>query len=231
MGGCRLTWRLRRLSPRAEQDCDADLPAHADRPCGLSPGFGARVPMLRTRNSVRRAPRRVSRRHGRPAYGSQAKGSIGKAARGSAPGATTGPTRIAGLLSRAPPSGLAFTFVRPPDHGAVLLANAQISWLSSGAATAAGWRSLPDAIRRKRAPIRAISFWRLSRTRIRPKPGISRSFAHPTSTRRHSENKGRSSLRRGATTHSRRRSSAASPITGARGRPTEAALCDFSPTP
>ncbi len=36
--------------------------------------------------------------------------------------------------------------LRPPDHGAVLLANAQISWLSSGAATAAGWRSLPDAI-------------------------------------------------------------------------------------
>ena len=36
--------------------------------------------------------------------------------------------------------------LRPPDHGAVLLANAQMGWLSSGAATAAGWRSLPDAI-------------------------------------------------------------------------------------
>ena len=31
--------------------------------------------------------------------------------------------------------------LRPPDHGAVLLANAQIGWLSSGAATGAGWRS------------------------------------------------------------------------------------------
>ncbi len=35
--------------------------------------------------------------------------------------------------------------LRPPDHGAVLLANAQIGWLTTGAATGAGWRSLPDA--------------------------------------------------------------------------------------
>jgi DNA-binding transcriptional LysR family regulator len=35
--------------------------------------------------------------------------------------------------------------LRPPDHGAVLLANAQMGWLRSMAAAGAGWRPLPDA--------------------------------------------------------------------------------------
>jgi hypothetical protein len=35
--------------------------------------------------------------------------------------------------------------LRPPDHSAVLLANAQMGWLSSAGAAGAGWRPLPDA--------------------------------------------------------------------------------------
>jgi hypothetical protein len=35
--------------------------------------------------------------------------------------------------------------LRPPDHSAVLLANAQMSWFGSMAAAGAGWRPLPDA--------------------------------------------------------------------------------------
>lgn len=34
--------------------------------------------------------------------------------------------------------------LRPPEHSAVLLANAQMGWLRSPAATAAGWRPLRD---------------------------------------------------------------------------------------
>jgi hypothetical protein len=34
--------------------------------------------------------------------------------------------------------------LRPPDHSAVLLANAQMGWLGSAAAAGAGWRPLPD---------------------------------------------------------------------------------------
>jgi hypothetical protein len=35
--------------------------------------------------------------------------------------------------------------LRPADHSALLLANAQMGWLGSVAATGAGWRPLPDA--------------------------------------------------------------------------------------
>lgn len=35
--------------------------------------------------------------------------------------------------------------LRPPDHSAVLLANAQMGWLRSPEAVADGWRPLPDA--------------------------------------------------------------------------------------
>jgi hypothetical protein len=35
--------------------------------------------------------------------------------------------------------------LRPPDHSAMLLANAQMGWLGSVAAAGAGWRPLPDA--------------------------------------------------------------------------------------
>jgi hypothetical protein len=35
--------------------------------------------------------------------------------------------------------------LRPPDHSAVLLANAQMGWLASMAATGAGWRPAADA--------------------------------------------------------------------------------------
>jgi hypothetical protein len=35
--------------------------------------------------------------------------------------------------------------LRPPDHSATLLANAQMGWLRSPAATAAGWQPVPDA--------------------------------------------------------------------------------------
>jgi hypothetical protein len=34
--------------------------------------------------------------------------------------------------------------LRPPDHSAVLLANAQMGWLGSATAAAAGWRPVPD---------------------------------------------------------------------------------------
>ena len=39
---------------------------------------------------------------------------------------------------------LAIYVLRPPDHSAVLLANAQMGWLGSAAAAGAGWRPLPD---------------------------------------------------------------------------------------
>jgi hypothetical protein len=35
--------------------------------------------------------------------------------------------------------------LRPPQHGQILLANAQYEWLASGAGAAAGWRSMADA--------------------------------------------------------------------------------------
>jgi hypothetical protein len=35
--------------------------------------------------------------------------------------------------------------LRPPDHSAILLANAQMGWLGDAAAAGAGWRPLPDA--------------------------------------------------------------------------------------
>ena len=35
--------------------------------------------------------------------------------------------------------------LRPPDHSAVLLANAQMGWLGSVAAAGAGWRPVPEA--------------------------------------------------------------------------------------
>jgi hypothetical protein len=35
--------------------------------------------------------------------------------------------------------------LRPPDHSAVLLANAQMGWLGGASAAGAGWRPMPDA--------------------------------------------------------------------------------------
>jgi hypothetical protein len=40
--------------------------------------------------------------------------------------------------------------LRPPEHSAVLLANAQMGWLRSQAATSAGWRPLRDVVEAQR---------------------------------------------------------------------------------
>jgi len=40
--------------------------------------------------------------------------------------------------------------LRPPEHGQVLLANAQADWLASEAASQAGWRKVPDALQAQR---------------------------------------------------------------------------------
>ena len=48
--------------------------------------------------------------------------------------------------------------LRPPEHGQVLLANAQNEWVASPMATAAGWRRLNDAQEAQAAPT-ADSSW------------------------------------------------------------------------
>ena len=40
--------------------------------------------------------------------------------------------------------------LRPPEHGQVLLANAQADWLASEAASQAGWRKVADALQAQR---------------------------------------------------------------------------------
>ena len=82
--------------------------------------------------------------------------------------------------------------LRPPDHSAGLLANAQMGRLRSAAAAGAGWRPLPDRPWPRRAQTRAISSWLRLKTLTRTCPVTSPLSAHPTSMRRPCSSRARS---------------------------------------
>ena len=74
--------------------------------------------------------------------------------------------------------------LRPPEHGQVLLANAQMGWLSGPEAGADGWRHCPTSSPRRLRPISASLFSRPTKIPIPTGPATSQSCARARSTRR-----------------------------------------------
>ena len=187
--------------------------------------------MLRTRNSVRRAPGRVSRRHGRHRLwlaGERVNWESGApvgAWRDDRPH-----THCSAFVASAA-KRLGIFVLRPPDHGAVLLANAQIKLAEQrrgdGRRLAISARRHFGANARQSGRSRSGGF-------SEPGSGQTRAYRDRSPIRRQRGDAARTrAVRRSGGGPQRvldAAKSAASPITGARGRPTEAALCDFSPT-
>jgi len=82
------------------------------------------------------------------------------------PGAHTHCSAFAGSVAKQ----LGIYILRPPEHGQVLLANAQLAWLETAGA-GAGWQSLPDAASAQAAANKGLFVVASYRNHNAAKPG------------------------------------------------------------